>query len=120
MAMLNSWCDSWPKREVNLEEELLGVLKVIRFDKRAELLTAVKLLSFGPACYFLTGSFNPWKTKEGVSQVLKRWQNSSAEAERKLYMAFSGIFGAVFYNSSDMWSVVGYPGPPEVEKGSAL
>lgn len=120
LALLQSWCKGWPERDVKIEKEILGVLNVVRFDKRADLLLAIKLLSFGPTCYFLTGFFNPWRNPDEVTAILKRWEKSQSETERKLYMAFSSIFAAVFYNSSDTWAVVGYPGPPDIVKGSAL
>lgn len=119
-AFYEVWTESWPERDKDAVNELDGVLNVVRFDKRKELLLAIRLLSYGPACFFLTGYLSPWNDPSKVKDVLNRWQVSQSVVERKLYFGFSSFFAAAYYNGSDTWKLTGYPGPPEVEKGSAL
>jgi hypothetical protein len=120
-AFLKAWTHNWPEQKSEkLLENLDGVLSVVREDKRDELLLALKLLSFGPACYFLTGSFSPWNSLEMTKKVLEKWQYSQDEIPRKLYMSFSSLFGATYYSTSETWAVLGYPGTPDYEPGSAL
>ncbi len=122
-ALLNAWTEDWPSSNLDSSQRLKAldaVLEVVRPDKRAELLLAIKLLAFAPSCFFLTGSINPWASSSETKKVLDLWKTSSQEIPRKLYLGFSSLFAATYYGGQDSWAGVGYPGPPEVIKGSAL
>ncbi len=124
-SLLQAWTNEWPffvkpvkpikaeSYQAELELGLNGVLSVLRPDKRDELILLLKLLSYGPSCFFLTGHFSPWSDPEKVTQILSRWRVSSKLVEKKVYMAFSSLFAASYYGNKLSWSVIGYPGPPD-------
>jgi hypothetical protein len=121
-SLLKVWTNEWPLfvnfkndelYQTELELGLNGVLSVVRSDKRDELILLLKLLSYGPSCFFLTGHFSPWSDPAKVSQILSSWRVSSNLVEKKVYMAFSSLFAASYYGNKLSWSAIGYPGPPD-------
>jgi hypothetical protein len=122
-SLFMGWSEGWPTLESNDSSSLAAideVLAVVRSDKRAELLLAIKLLAFGPSCFFLTDYFSPWSRPMEVKKILENWKSSQQVVPKKLYMGFSSLFAAAYYGNKKSWAGVGYPGPPEVIKGSAL
>ena len=124
-ALLKNWTIGWPPlTERPLENDLIKVfdqvIELIRKDKRADLLFALKLLSYGPSCFFLTGKFNPWEDTSDTEIVVKRWANSEKEIESTLYMAFTALFSASYYSQKQTWTSIGYPGPPEVDRSQFI
>lgn len=122
-GLVQAWTDSWPELGIDTVENKKDyfknfneVLKVVRADKRQELLLAIKLLSYPPACFFLTGHLSPWDNKELCLGILSKWQESQKSVPKKLYMAFSSLFAAPLYSDKRCWEIVGYPGPPEIDR----
>lgn len=117
-GLLKAWTKTWPRfgeRESyhnELEAGLNGVLKAVREDKRDELILLLKLLSYGPTCFFLTGHLSPWADSQKVHDILVRWQHSTKAVEKKVYMAFSSLFAASYYGNPSSWNSAKYPGPP--------
>lgn len=124
-ALLKSWTTGWPPlTEGPLENDLIKifdeVIELIRKDKRTDLLFALKLLSYGPSCFFLTGNFNPWGDTSDTEIVIKRWAKSEKEIESTLYMAFTALFSASYYSQKQTGVSIGYPGPPEVDRSQFI
>lgn len=116
-GLMAGWCDGWQQLpQEQYLKNLNQVMAVIRADKIQELSLALKLLSYPPSCLFLTGFLTPWRHKEKVLKILKKWQYSDLELHKKLYFAFSSIFSAALYSDPKSWQAIGYPGPPEIDR----
>lgn len=122
-GFVGAWCEGWPSLPGDTEKNpqsyfknLNEVLGVIRDDLRQELRMALKLLSYPPACFFLTGYFFPWKDPKACVEILRKWQDSQNEIHKKLYFSFSSLFAAPLYSDSRSWQFIGYPGPPEISR----
>jgi hypothetical protein len=122
-GLVEAWCDSWPqlpgdvpRKRMAYFKNLDEVLNVIREDLRQELRMALKLLSYPPACFFLTSYFNPWSDVSKCQKILNKWQFSQNAIHKKLYFSFTSLFAAPFYSDSRSWQFIGYPGPPEISR----
>lgn len=121
-GLLKVWSEGWPTLSKEpLEKDLTAgldeVLKVVRRDKRSDLLMALRLLTYGPSCYFLTGYFDPWSNPEKIKDVLKRWSQTTHPTESAIFCALSALVSASYYTRKETWSGIGYPGPPEIARG---
>jgi hypothetical protein len=121
-GLLREWTYSWPMLskeplEKDLMENFDDVLKVVRSDKRADLLMALKMLTYGPSCYFLTGYLSPWQDPDQIKKIIKRWSETEDEVEGALFHAFSTLISAAYYSHPNSGQKTGYPGPPEIAKG---
>lgn len=122
-GLLKGWGKDWPSLSQNpLEKDLADgldeVLKVVRSDKRSDFLMALKLLTYGPSCYFLTGYFSPWKKPRDVQKVLERWASTENPVEGAIFHALSSLVGAAYYCHPNAGKGIGYPGPPEIDRGA--
>lgn len=121
-SLIKTWSEGWhpslsqEELSIKLVKGVDQVLEVVRKDLRADLLLALKLLSYAPSCFFLTGHLSPWDSPEDVKGIIHRWERANSGPEGTLFLAFSGLISAAFYADPINQKRIGYEGPPLVDR----
>ena len=76
----------------------------------------VKLLSYRPTCFALTGYWRNWVEikKEEVDSILNSWSESSLAIRRTAYEGLRDLIFASWYGDTASWSSIHYPGVPQL------
>jgi hypothetical protein len=74
------------------------------------------LLAFAPARIALARVDSPWEkaSRDEVAAFLERWRTSRFLLLRSAYGALHQLVFAAWYGNPSSWSVIGYPGPPQL------
>jgi hypothetical protein len=78
------------------------------------------LLDARVARLLLAGSGAPWPvvTRARAGAILARWRFSRSALLVSAYQALHDLTFAAWYAEPAHWAAIGYPGPPELERGA--
>lgn len=107
------------QREDYVEEIVQAVDYVIAGflpEVQAELRQLFTLLTFAPTRIVVGGPFSRWKnaSPDKVRGFLEGWRYSSTALFQSAYDALVQLTMGSWYGNQKSWSVIGYPGPPNL------
>lgn len=108
---------NWPRAgDLDCAGKADAVLARIHPEAGAEFTQLLRLFENGMSGLLLGKRPAPFTSLEPAAQDerLEAWRTSRVALLRTGYQAFARLAAATYYGSPEVYSLVGYPGPPEV------